>query len=98
MASGIYSEDNSMMATLTMPPNAEISVIHDRVPIFIEEADWTRYLDPELLNDEEKRRMISTPPDGIFEYWPVDTKACGADLKKPLVVTQPGQPDLFGET
>ncbi len=86
---GLFSVDDGMMATITMPPNAEISAVHDRVPIFIEEADWERYLDPEPLTDEEKRRMIATPPDDFFRYWPVANNAVGPDLLKevpPMII------------
>ena len=101
---GLYSEDNSMMATITVAPNTEIAKIHDRLPVFIEEKDWERYLDPEPLTDEEKRRLIATPPDGFFRCWPVANQAVGPDLKREIKVMPPGeekpkaapQPDLFG--
>ena len=101
---GLYSEDSTMMATITVPPNAEVTKIHDRLPVFIEEKDWERYLDPEPLTDEEKHRMIATPPDGYFKFWPVANLALGADLKREIKVMPPQnekpkavpQPDLFG--
>ncbi len=101
---GLYSADSDMLATITMPPNAEIAKVHDRLPVFIEESDWERYLDPEPLTDEEKHRLIATPPDGFFRYWPVANQAVGPDLKREIEVMPPGeekpkpapQPDLFG--
>ena len=92
---GLYSEDSSMMATITVAPNTEIAKIHDRLPVFIEEKDWERYLDPEPLTDEEKHCMICTPQDGFFKYWPVANQATGEELTRP-VEPLPGQADLFG--
>ena len=81
---GLFNEDSSMMATMTMPANTEISQVHNRTPVFIEESDWERYLDPEPLNDDEKHRMISTPSEGTFRFWPVANKAVGSDLLKEI--------------
>lgn len=79
---GIYSKDESMMATITTQPNAEIAAMHDRTPVSIAPADWERYLDPEPLTDEERRRMLAKPPDGTFRLWPVQNNAVGPDLLK----------------
>ena len=101
---GLYSHDDGMMATITCAPNAEIAQIHDRLPVFIEEADWERYLDPEPLTDIEKHRMIAPPPDGFFRYWPVANQATGRDLKREIKMMPlseapaPPQGDLFGKT
>ena len=92
------------MATITMPPNAEVAKIHDRLPVFIKEKDWERYLDPEPLTDEETHRMIANPRDGFFEYWPVANLAYGAELTREIKVmpSKEGKPkpspqgDLFG--
>ncbi len=87
-----------------MAPNTEIAKIHDRLPVILEAEHWKRYLDPEPLTDEEKHRMIATPPDGFFKYWPVANLAIGAELKREIKLMPPGeekpkaapQPDLFG--
>jgi putative SOS response-associated peptidase YedK len=76
---GIFSEDQTMMATITTMPNAEIAVMHDRTPVSIAPADWERYLDPEPLTDEERRRLLATPPDGTFRLWPVAANAPGEE-------------------
>jgi putative SOS response-associated peptidase YedK len=79
---GLFSEDGSMMATITTQPNAEISLIHDRTPVSIAPEDWDRYLSPDPLTDEERRRMLATPPAGTYRYWTVANKATGPDLLK----------------
>lgn len=81
---GFFNEDASLMATITMPANMEISQIHNRTPVFIEESDWERYLDPEPLTDEEKDRLISTPSEGTFRFWPVANQAVGSELLREI--------------
>lgn len=93
---GIYSADEKEMAIITMPPSSDIAGIHDRMPIFLEEPDWERYLAPEPLLDEERKRLIATPPAGLLNFYPVDNKAKGKALTVPLVVTPTEkQQDLF---
>ena len=79
---GLYSDDGSMMATITTTPNEEISRIHDRTPVSIAPVDWERYLAPEPLTEEERSGMLATPPPGTFRYWPVANNATGPDLLK----------------
>jgi hypothetical protein len=54
------------------------------MPIFLEEENWERYLAPEPQSDAERKRLISTPPAGILDFYPVDNKAKGIELTQPL--------------
>lgn len=93
---GLYSADDKEMAIITMPPSADLAAIHDRMPIFLEEEDWERYLAPEPLTDVERKRLIATPAAGLLDFYPVDNRAKGAALTVPLVVkSEEQQPDLF---
>lgn len=84
---GLFNADASMMATITCPPNEEISKIHDRTPVSIDPEDWDRYLSPDPLSDDERRRMLATPPPGTFRYWPVQNNATGPDLVREVAPT-----------
>jgi putative SOS response-associated peptidase YedK len=93
---GLYSADGEQMAIITMPPSLDIAPIHNRMPIFLEEEKWERYLAPEPLTDVERKTMIVTPPAGVLKFYAVDNKAKGESLTEPLVVTPvERQQDLF---
>lgn len=105
---GLFNEDGSMMATITTAPNEEISKIHDRTPVSIAPKDWALYLSPDPLSDDDRARLLATPPAGTYRYWPVLNNATGPDLLKevppadaPLPTrpkkkpTPPAEGDLF---
>ncbi len=51
---------------ITTEPNDLISTLHDRMPVILDEADWSKWLGEEPASDAElKGLLISCPADRI---------------------------------
>lgn len=74
---------------MTIAPNAELSAIHDRMPVIIAESDHETWLTGTL---EEAARLIRPAPDGSFNLTP--TVIGRAAPPKPAP-PKPAQLDLF---
>jgi len=85
-------------SVITGPPNAEMTPIHDRMPMLLtsaeQQAEWLNSSTalPEVL------KLLRTPPDGTLEYYPVsplvgNVRNNGAELHLPF--TPPDQGKLF---
>lgn len=57
-------------AIITTPANAEMQLIHPRMPLIIEEAGWPLWLG-EVEGDPTT--LLRPAPDGTLKYWPVGT-------------------------
>jgi putative SOS response-associated peptidase YedK len=64
--------EGQTVATITTAPNLEAAAVHDRMPVILNGEDFTRFLDPTPLTDEERRRFLAPSPPGTLECWPVD--------------------------
>jgi putative SOS response-associated peptidase YedK len=74
---------------MTIAPNAELSAIHDRMPVIIAEGDHELWL---TGTPEEAARLIRPAPDGSFDLEPtVIGRAAPAKPAPP----KPAQLDLF---
>jgi putative SOS response-associated peptidase YedK len=74
---------------MTIAPNAELSAIHDRMPVIIAEGDHETWL---AGTPEEAARLIRPAPDGSFDLAP--TVIGRAAPPKPAP-PKPAQLDLF---
>jgi putative SOS response-associated peptidase YedK len=55
---------------LTTSANAALSVLHDRMPVILDERDWAAWLDPETpLSDLAK--LLRPAPDDLLDLSPV---------------------------
>ena len=63
--------DGETVATITTAPNAEAALIHDRMPVIVEPANLTCFLDPEPLSEDERAVLLAPSPDGLLKAWPV---------------------------
>ena len=58
---------------LTGSPNAVVAPLHDRMPIILDRADWSTWLDP-ANDDVALLESLCVPaPDDLLEVWPVST-------------------------
>jgi putative SOS response-associated peptidase YedK len=70
---------------LTCPPNAEMTAVHDRMPlIFSRKTDWESWLDPKI-DEKTIENLLKTPENNLLEMYRVpdrlgSTNAEGADL------------------
>ena len=53
---------------ITIPPNAEMAALHNRMPLVVEPADWPLWLD-EVPGDADA--LLHPPPDGSLRLWPM---------------------------
>jgi putative SOS response-associated peptidase YedK len=56
---------------MTTMPNAEMSELHDRMPVILEEQDWPTWLG-EAGHDHVA--LLRPAPDRLLRVWPVDRR------------------------
>ena len=67
-------DPDAWLATFTIVTTAAepgLDRIHDRQPLVLERADWSRWLDPELTDLEEVSGMLALAQPGRFEAYPI---------------------------
>jgi putative SOS response-associated peptidase YedK len=62
---------HSSFAIMTTTPNAEMSDLHNRMPVILEEQDWPVWL-AEAEGDHGS--LLKSAPDGTLRTWPVDRR------------------------
>jgi putative SOS response-associated peptidase YedK len=55
------------VAIVTTMANDEVSVIHDRMPVIVEPADWGQWLAPEALEPDQAGRLLRPSPAGRLQ-------------------------------
>lgn len=58
---------------LTTTPNAEMSTIHDRMPVLVPNAHFDRWLDPGVGGDDVQD-LLRPAPDGLLRLTPISTR------------------------
>lgn len=58
---------------VTCAPNAEMSAIHNRMPVLIRNAEWDDWLDP-TSDIEFVGKLMKPAPDGLLQLTPITTK------------------------
>jgi putative SOS response-associated peptidase YedK len=94
---GWHSPDGDVLQTfaiITTAANAQIAVLHNRMPVILEAEDW-----PVWLGEAEgdPQALLKPAKEGIVRIWPVDKRVGnvrndGPDLIKPEI---PPEPDIF---
>ena len=87
---GIY--ENGTVAIITKEATGALADIHHRMPLFLPESTWQRWLDPKLTAESELREIISeglTPESAGLVADPVSTRVNkivnnGAELVLPI--------------
>lgn len=73
----VFNEQEvTTFAVLTTTPNKLASMVHNnglRMPVYVPEESFGKWLDPTLLK-YEVLAMCAPAPDGMFEAWTVDRK------------------------
>ncbi|MAA97945.1 MAG: DUF159 family protein [Stappia sp.] len=65
-------------ALMTVPANAALSHIHDRMPLVIAPEHFDLWLDVKSARPQEIRALIRPAPDDLFEAFPVSRRVNGA--------------------
>ena len=66
--------DETVIRTFTIKtttPNAEMSELHDRMPVILDQQDW-----PTWLGEAEGdcAALLRPAPDGLLRLWPIDRR------------------------
>ncbi len=72
-------------AMVTVPPNALIGTITDRMPALLDEKDWAKWLGEEPATPDELKALLRTSERDL------DMRPAGKAPRKP----RPDQPELF---
>jgi len=59
---------------LTTTPNAVTSVVHDRMPVILDPADYDLWLDPGMTNVEAASEMLKPYDARLMRSYPVSTR------------------------
>lgn len=75
---------------LTTTAEDSVGRIHDRMPLFVEPAQWSRWLDPQLDDLEEVSTLLVPAAPGQLQAYPVSTavnsvRNNGPELVEPLL-------------
>ncbi len=75
-------------AILTTSANDQMSVLHERMPVILEPADWPGWLGEA---EADPASLLHPSPEGVLRLWPIDKRVGNArndspDLLEPVVV------------
>jgi putative SOS response-associated peptidase YedK len=59
---------------LTCAPNNAMAEIHNRAPVIVDEADWSKWLGEEPATEQELLALLRPCADKRLKIWPVDNK------------------------
>lgn len=78
---GIYStwmgpsgEEIDTAAIITVPSNAQLKTVHDRMPAIISKEQMTDWLDVRGIDAKEAYEMLGPLPEGVVAMHPVSTR------------------------
>jgi putative SOS response-associated peptidase YedK len=107
---GPNGEEIDSVATITVPANAQLSEIHDRMPAILEGEAIDQWLNVREVRAHEAGQLALPLADGLLKFHPVSTRVNSArdddaGLIEPVTVERPeprakkaaggGQLDLF---
>lgn len=77
---------------LTTSANAALSVLHDRMPVILDEGDWAAWLDPETpLSD--LATLLRPAPDDLLDLTPVGPRVNSVRNDDPGCLDPPPPPE-----
>lgn len=84
-----FTDEAGAVCTMTTSPNAEMSQIHDRMPVILPRETWDHYLDPAVTDPDEIAPLLVPLPDGSLTMQAVSRVVSNArnetpDCLKPL--------------
>ena len=79
-------------AIITTPANREMSALHDRMPLVLEQPDWRLWLGDDAGDAAE---LLRPAPDGTLRAWPVSPRVNSprnndASLIEPMIMAADG--------
>jgi putative SOS response-associated peptidase YedK len=91
---GPEGEEVDTVATITVPANPELAVIHDRMPVILPSAAAEDWLNVRDVRADEALRLAQPLPPGAVKFHPVSTRVGSAvfddsDLILPVTPERP---------
>lgn len=71
---------------LTTSANEEMSTVHHRMPVILEQRDWDRWLDPGEQDPQRLEDLLSPARAGTIQGYPVGRAVGNARLDEPHLV------------
>lgn len=86
--SGPEGEEVDTVATITVPANPELAVIHDRMPaILVGDAAIDQWLDVRTVNAKSAAQLVLPLEPGLVKFHPVSTRVNSARIDEPNLIT-----------
>ena len=82
---------------LTTAANAEMSTLHDRMPVILEPAEYDRWLNPETTNSGDVLDLLDPASDGTLIMHPVGKAVGNPRASGPELIASVAAPNLFGD-
>ncbi len=88
-------EIRESVAIITRDAVGDLAKVHNRMPLFLPRDRWEEWMDSELTEVEQVRRLMDLPrPDEHLRYWPVaplvnSIRNNGAELVAPIELGEP---------
>lgn len=73
-------------AIVTTQANDVLAPLHDRMPVVLEERDWSRWLDRSVDDLAGLTQLLVPAPDDVLTTYPVSTRVNSADNEGPDLV------------
>ena len=84
--SGPEGEEVDTVATITVPANAQLSAIHDRMPAILEGAAIEQWLDTGNVSAKSAYQLALPLDDGALKFHPVSTRVNSAKFDDPGLI------------
>ena len=82
---------------ITVPPNAVVAAIHDRMPAILPREAWALWLDPRSRDTAALLALLTTPPADLLRIAPVSRRVNTAANDDPDLIREvPADPDDDG--
>jgi len=82
---------------LTTAANVDVEVLHDRMPVILEQRDWARWLDPEEDDPQRLEDVLVPAEAGTLRIYAVSREVGNARVDKPELCEPWSQDSLFAE-
>ena len=78
------------VAIVTTAASAQLSSVHDRMPVLLERADFARWLGEEPATVEQLKALLVPLEQGL-ELWPVDPRMNKVQVDEPSILEPVGE-------
>ena len=85
---GPEGEEIDTVATITVPANPQLSVVHDRMPAILRGDDIDAWLDVRGVPAKDAYQLALPLPDGVVKFHPVSTRVNSARDDDPGLILE----------